>query len=670
MNWKKAPALKYNHALKIALSYALVGFLWILFSDQLVELIFQDSGQLNRVQTYKGWFFVAVTGTFLYVFLMMQFKAINETNKTLNVKNEELTVTTEELIAMEDELQSRLKQLDQYAGELKGRNEFINQIYNGINGIIMVWHLDGRIIETNRFFNELVSYEEDEIVGKTWSELFLDPEGQVTFNLTVKQLVDTGEINNYENDVVTKSGTHRRILWNDRLLKSDAAKEAIVISFGVDITDSVEKDMEINRLLYFDKTTQAPNAVKLELDCRHLIQKETPFTLILADIQQLGKINNQFGIKTGDRLIGRVYSYLLEIFNEDQVYKWHDGSFIILTPIIKREIIRGQMGALLTHFSGRMVIDGKELVSGLHIGLTQYPVNGTSFEQLIHYASYASTSAKNNNQIKYKFFSDQMLEELSQSIEAETKLAEALANDTLEIYLQPLFNIKREKIDSAEVLLRSLSENFYFESILDFIKIAERTGQIVDVDFWVIRKVFALCVANESIGALDVGVNLSAQTFTSMRFIPFLKQVLSEYPIQPRKIIFELTEHTVVEDYAAAGNIIEALKSMGFSIALDDFGSEYSSLKYISKLDFDCIKIDKAFIDDLVESMADREIVESIIRLGDSLKVNVVAEGVETYEQFQMLKNLGCTYAQGYLIAKPLTVSSMLERLKKYEIIR
>lgn len=636
----KPSFLKYGQAFKIAAGYALVGFIWILFSDQVVEFLIKDVDMLKRAQTLKGSFFVGVTGIFLFLFLMVQFRAINETNRALSVKNE----------------------------ELNERNGFIDQIYNGLNGIIMVWSLDGQIIETNRFFNELLGYTAEELIGASWKDLFLPPEDRGTFQLTVSALKKTGAINNYENDILTKSGQKRRILWNDRIMNSALQETPIVISFGVDISESVEKDLEINRLLYFDKLTGAPNAVQLELDCRAKIMRHAAFTMMLINIQQLSKINSRFGVGTGDKLVSYTYDYLKAFYKESQVYKWNDGTFLILTDEMNRDELKKQVELLLSRFSERQVIDGKEFITGLGIGLVHYPVNSVSFEDLIHYVSYASASAKSAGHHKYKFFTEQMLDELNQSIEAETKLKDALVNDTLELFLQPLYNLQQNKPDSVEVLLRCMAEDFYFESIQDFIKIAERTGQIVDVDFWVIRKVFELCATNPVIADLDVGINLSAQTFTSIRFIPFIESLLAAYPIQSRKIVFELTEHTVVDDFDAAGKIIKALKKLGFSIALDDFGSEYSSLKYISKLTFDTIKIDKTFVDELVESDADREIVEGIIRLGERLQVRVVAEGVETLEQMKLLREMGCHYVQGYLIAKPQRISSVLEYLGTYQI--
>lgn len=661
--------LKYNQALKITLNYLVIGFLWILFSDSLAEFLFKKPEVLRQVQTIKGWLFVGVTGAFLFMLLYYQFRQINGIHKNLIQKNDELTASTEELIAMEDELQKRVVMLDRYTNELKNRNDFIGQIYNGINCIIMVWRKDGRIIEANRYFTEILGYDAAEAVNQKWSDLILPKEDQTTFNEVVKRLEAFGEINNSGNVAITKSGKRLNFLWNDRLVNLGDGEETMVISFGIDVTKTFEKDLEIKRLLYLDKITKAPNAAKMELDCRELIQQGKPFTLALANIHQLGKINNQFGIKTGDQVIVKVYETISQLFEQSQAYKWHEGSFIILINEINKESIRKKMDVLTAQFAKRLIIDGKEMVTGLNIGLTQFPNNGVSFEKLIHFASYASFYAKSNTTKKYAFFSDQMLDELNQSIEAEIKLTEALAGNQLELYLQPLHHVKENRITSAEILLRSHSADFYFESIIDFIKIAERSGQIVDVDLWVIKNTFELCTANEVIGALDIGINLSAQTFTSMRFIPFLQTMKSQYRINPSQIVFELTEHSVVDDFERAKEVIKALKSMGFSVSLDDFGSEYSSLKYISKLDFDCIKIDKSFIDELIESVVDREIVEGIIRLSHRIGVDVVAEGVETLEQFHLLKEMGCTFIQGYLISKPLSVNSLMERLKRHDWI-
>lgn len=623
-----AEKLNSKPALKITINYIIVGVLWILFSDELVTAIFLDQDFLKQVQTIKGWFFVIVTGTFLYLFLKIQFDQIRSVNESLASKN-----------------------------------TFINQIYNGINCLIFVWDEQGKIVDCNQYFSELLGYAREEIIGQNWRFIVAEEQREFVYLNVVNNLRDRGTLDNSRNLVVTKSGRVLDVLWNDRMLGNDDNQNPLTISFGIDVTKEREMELERNTWLFYDKLTQSGNAVKLEMDCNDLIQVKKPFTLILADISKLSQVNNQFGIHTGDMLIQYVHNALEKYFKSSSIYRWHSGSFVILSLETQQDEIEKVLKQIEGDSQSRVFIDGKEVEVKLKFGMTQYPWDGLEFEGLINFAAYANLYVKRRGTDTYSFFNEQMRIEMNEELEAEMKIRTVLDMNFLEIYMQPLYHVESGEIRAAETLLRSYTQSFYYESIIDFIKIAERTGLIVDVDFWVIENVFKWINEEDIHGKVEICINLSAQSLASVRLLPFVMEALLKHNIDPRQITFELTEHSVVQDYVHTNLLIDELKRIGFSIALDDFGSEYSSLKYLSKLKFDSIKIDKAFIDGIAFSKVDRGIVQGIVELSKGIDLVVIAEGVEDETQFNILKELGCHYIQGYYIGRPEPTAEFLKRI-------
>ncbi len=618
-----------NHpAFKITLGYICVGTLWILFSDELVSILFADPNTLNQVQTIKGGLFVLVTGLFLYFFIKIQFDQIRKAHL-----------------------------------ELASKNTFINQIYNGINCVIFVWNDRGEIVDCNQYFLELLGYTREEAIGQNWKFIIEEENREDVYNQVYETIKTVGIINNSKNLVLTKSGEVLEILWNDRIFDHDENQHKLIISFGIDVTKEREMEVERNNWLFYDKLTLSGNAVKLELDCNELIKKKDPFSMILADISKLNQVNNQFGIHTGDLLIQYVYRVLAQYFGEENIYRWHSGSFVVMYPETSKTILSEIFNRIKKAHKRKIFIEGKEIELKIRFGITQFPAEGNSFEGLVNFASYANLYAKRHGMETYSFFNEQIGMEFKEELEAEMRIRTVLDMNFLEIYMQPIQHLNSGEIRGAEALLRSYTPSFYYESIIDFIKIAERTGMIVDVDFWVIENVFRWIDDKNLHNRLEVGINLSAQTLTSVRLKAFLDEVIPKYKINPRQITLELTEHSVVEDYIQTNQLIDELKAIGFGIALDDFGSEYSSLKYLSKLRFDYIKIDKAFIDNIVTSKVDRGIVQGIIDLSKTIGLVIIAEGVEDEAQYNILKQMSCDHIQGYYLGKPEPANEIIKKI-------
>lgn len=246
----------------------------------------------------------------------------------------------------------------------------------------------------------------------------------------------------------------------------------------------------------------------------------------------------------------------------------------------------------------------------------------------------------------------------------ETKMLTALSEDQFSLFYQPVYFLETGKLEGAEVLIRWLNQPQV--SVLDFISIAEESGIILKLDEWVMNKAFEFLSKHSVIlNDLMLSINLSAQTIASTDLVSKLENLVLQYGVNTKKVQFEITEHSFLKDFEFADVQLRQIRGMGFSIALDDFGTQYSSLSYLAKLPFTHLKIDKSYIDRIATHENERVIVQQVIQLAHSLGLSTVAEGIESEDQRLIASNMKCHLAQGYLLSKPLTEDMFIELLNK-----
>lgn len=289
-----------------------------------------------------------------------------------------------------------------------------------------------------------------------------------------------------------------------------------------------------------------------------------------------------------------------------------------------------------------------------------FPQDGELLDVLFRNLDYALHEAKRRGRGSYVRFESSLHLAMEHRFHLETKMLTALSDDHFSLFYQPIYHLDSGAMEGAEVLIRWLNEPKV--SVIEFINIAEESGIILKLDEWVMRKSFEfLSRHQEAFGELMLSINLSAQTIASTELITILKELVSRYQINTEQVKFEITEHSFLKDFEFAIIQLNKLRDMGFSIALDDFGIQYSSLSYLAKLPFTHLKIDKSYIDRIVTNEKDRIIVKQVIQLAHSLGLSTVAEGIESEEQRLIASQMGCCLAQGYLFSKPLPEGLFLE---------
>ena len=318
------------------------------------------------------------------------------------------------------------------------------------------------------------------------------------------------------------------------------------------------------------------------------------------------------------------------------------------------------------------MVDGSEIYITSSIGISIYPQDGLDTENLIHKADKAMYFAKQNGRNNYAFYFDDLKKDSARLLLLESELRKALQNKDFTMHYQPKVSIHTEQIIGVEALVRWTSDKLGIVSPGEFIPVAEDSGLIIPLSEIIIEKV---CLdinswRNKGIDQLLVSVNIAGLHFQQEDFIERISNILKKYNCSPQMFEMELTERTLMKDSSEIVNKLVRLKNMGFKISIDDFGTGYSSLSYLNRFPLDYLKIDSSFIQQMTSLQEKQAVVDCIIMMAHRLHIKVVAEGVESKEQVELLKRMDCDFIQGYYFSKPLPSEELLYFLELWEIHR
>ncbi|MFI4939338.1 MAG: EAL domain-containing protein [Burkholderiales bacterium] len=431
------------------------------------------------------------------------------------------------------------------------------------------------------------------------------------------------------------------------------------LSFGLKFIDREEK---LHHLAYYDLLTDLPNNTLFQDRLTQFLHgsnhDEAVSAVIVIDLQYFAQINDAMGRHAGDIVLKevakRLAAELLEPYSLARlsgdtfaiaVSGLHDGTD--LWPILDQQIFQS--------FEQPFTVDRQAVKISARAGLAVYPEDGTDAETLVRNAMIALNKAKASDE-RYLYYSPQMNAAILSRLNLERELRVALELQQFVMHYQPRVDLVSGRIVSAEALIRWQHPQRGQISPVEFIPLAEETGLIVPIGAWAIKSVCAQQAAwlEQRVPIVPVAVNLSAVQFKRGQVLQTIGDAIRVSGLETRHIEFELTESVVMSDPAAAANILQALKEMGVKLSLDDFGTGYSSLAYLKRFPFDIVKIDRAFVTDITSNPEDAAIASAIIGIAHSLRMKVVAEGVETEEQLKFLRNSRCDEMQGYFFSRPI----------------
>ena len=311
------------------------------------------------------------------------------------------------------------------------------------------------------------------------------------------------------------------------------------------------------------------------------------------------------------------------------------------------------------------VINSRELLMTVSVGIAIYPDNGAEPSELVKYADSAMHHAKGLGRNTASYFTEELNYSMTRLTAIEEQLKGALERNEFEIYYQPKAEICSGKIVGAEALLRWNNPSLGSVSPVEFIPVAEQTGLIIPIGEFVFNSAFAAAKkwVNEFDKSFSIAVNLSPRQFKDAELVTSIKAAMDRVDISPSCVEMEITEGILMGDHAYINDALAGLDALGIKISLDDFGIGYSSLSYLRKYPFDILKIDRSFISDITTNSADRELTNAAIAMAHSLNLKVVAEGIETKDQLNLLKAMNCEFGQGYLFSKPVPEDQMTKIL-------
>lgn len=443
-----------------------------------------------------------------------------------------------------------------------------------------------------------------------------------------------------------------------------------------DITEQKRSQEKLQYQAYHDDLTGLPNR-------RHLVESftknheqhtSTNMAVVIARVDRIKRILESKGYETGDNLMCEMAIRLLSLLrqintgdNSYQIYRMEGASFGILIPNLHSS---QQLGVLAQNIQAAMteplVINGQELFFTLSVGASIYPLDGQDLEHLIRNAESAVNRVREAGGNAFLCYTQDMNAQAQRLLEMENGLRRALDKNELLLNYQPQYTAKGNQFIGVEALLRWRRDGKQIVSPADFIPLAEESGLIIPIGEWVLRTACLQATQWHIHGYSDlsIAVNISARQFQHPDFVSLVKKILAETKLPPRFLELEITESVVMHDIEHTIGILTALRELDIQLSIDDFGTGYSSLNYLKRFPIHKLKVDQSFVRNMTSQSNDAALTKSIISLGQSLSLRVIAEGVETKSQFEMLQSFGCDEVQGYLFSKPVSATEIDNLLK------
>lgn len=524
---------------------------------------------------------------------------------------------------------------------------------------------NGVVSYVNPFFCSVTGYKEDEVIGKNWFGKFHPSEIETQLQDVFEKLRQGKAANHFSNPVVTKSGQERSVSWFNARIVDGKGRFDGTLSIGEDVTVRQELEKRLDYLAYHDTVTGLPNR-SLFLDrLQHAVKRaqrdNTLLALFIIDLDQFKNVNDSMGHFAGDILLQAAAQRLLcAVRSADTVARLGGDEFTILLENIKHiDYVKDVAEKILVGFSEAFNIEKNKLYITASVGIVIYPIEDDQVEDLLRAADTAMYYAKASGRNCYRFYEASMTAMAHNRLNIANNLHDALQKQEFYLLFQPIVDLMSERSTGFESLLRWQDADLGLVSPMEFIPVAESTGNIMNIGYWVLRHT---CRAYQALkvtagGDIFVSVNISSHQFRDKEFVENVHKILLEEGMAPRNLVFEITESQLMEDVQMAIKVLQALREIGCRVSIDDFGTGYSSLSYLRLFPVDILKIDRSFIADLASDNNSIALLKAIVMISDSLQIGVIAEGLETDEQLAIVKSLGITTAQGYLLGRPSPVN-------------
>lgn len=426
--------------------------------------------------------------------------------------------------------------------------------------------------------------------------------------------------------------------------------------------------MSLQQVAHYDALTNLVNRRGFnQLFAEKLSEKTKEggmLAVVFLDIDHFKRINDSLGHDAGDELLKVLASHIKSSVrsHEDVVARFGGDEFCILIGLHDREEARQMAQRIMMKMKEPIELAGRRMVMTTSIGISLFPEDGSTCEELLKNADLALYQSKGNGRNGLNFFSANLKTRATLELQLEEELRHALRENTgLMLYYQPIFDLKTGLVSKLEALVRWQHPVHGLLSPERFITIAEANGLIAELDNWVLRKACEDLseLSRQGCEALRIAVNCSPLNLAREELADEIEQALRVAGVAPQRLELEVTENALMGNIANTLVLLRQIRALGVSLSIDDFGTGYSSLAYLKRLPLNTLKIDRSFIQEIPESTQDMEIVQAIIIMAHTLHLQVVTEGVETLEQYEFLERYGCDFVQGYLLSRPVPLAEL-----------
>ncbi len=558
--------------------------------------------------------------------------------------------------------------------ELRHSEQQFRDLFNNINAEIFIKNIKGEYIAVNDKFLLTSRLATSDIIGKTDIELYSAEKAKIYRQSDLDCLAMTHAIS--IEDMVLKNNQHYYYSTVKFSLTDVNGNAYAVCGISTDITDKKIAEEKIIQQAHFDALTHLPNRFlsldRLEQMLREASRNDEKVAVLFLDLDDFKKINDTLGHEVGDKLLVESAKRLNHVIrSEDTVGRLGGDEFIILLRGIRHNSdAQSVTDLLLNKFREPFNIDNRELILTASIGIALFPDDANTSSELLRNADTAMYQAKALGRNNFSYYTESMNRDVSRRLALEEQIRGALERNEFSVHYQIQIDMKTNTIVGAEALLRWHNALLGHISPDEFIPVAEQTGLIIPLGKFVLQQALTTIKEWHNLtperSFLRIAVNLSPRQFRDPSLVEFIENALIEQKVNACHLELEITEGVLMSGHAYIGDALNSLSQLGILLSMDDFGTGYSSLNYLRTYPFNVLKVDRCFISNIIENDADKELVNATIAMAHALGLKVVAEGVETKPQYQLLAQLNCDYAQGYLLSKPIPKAQLFELVKDF----
>jgi len=527
---------------------------------------------------------------------------------------------------------------------------------------------DGDIIDVNPALCYIAGYSRAELIGAGLAKLFFHfPWEGAAFTVY-------GPVSAHGMEAVIRHKDGRRIyvLFNGSIKRDSDGRVQLLTGLLTDITGRKEAESRLEQLATHDTLTGLPNRALLNDRLQQMLDsgpRNMPIAIMFIDLDRFKEVNDSFGHESGDVLLREVARRLRRALRPNDVIARLGGDeFVVVAYCSAGEASAVSIAEkLLGTLAMPVDIGHQEVVIGASIGISMYPDDARTKELLFQSADTAMYRAKAGGRNSYRFFEAEMTVEAKTRMALELSLRHALGRQEFALHYQPRIDLRAMSIVGMEALIRWNHPGMGQVSPLQFIPIAEDSGRIESIGLWVLEEacVQARRLMEKFSRPLCVSVNLSARQLKCHAIVEQVRAALHKAGLPPSLLELELTESALIENIEHSARLLKELKGLGIRLAVDDFGTGYSGLAYLRRFPLDVLKLDRSFVLQQDDDDRNFDFIKAFVDMAHALKLSVVAEGVETSETLQFLRNAACDEAQGYFLARPLALGSFEDYLSR-----